>query len=282
MDKSLTVGDPLPLWPDGAPKTLADGPADRPTITPFIPAGPKPTAAMIVCPGGGYHALAAHEAEPVAEWIASLGIAAFLLKYRIRPYLYDVSLLDAQRAIRMVRSRAEQWNIDTGRVGILGFSAGGHLACMAATMFEHPDIDPADPADPADPIDGHSSRPDALVACYAATCFTQEGPGHGMVCHIGDKLGGWADTPGLAAGVSAKTPQAFIWQTSDDQTVPVENSLVFAEALHRAGVPYALHVLPHGRHGLGLAGDIPEVGVWTKLCENWLGQIGFAGPPQAG
>jgi len=257
------------LWPDGAPEARGTEEADRPTLTAYLPESAEPTAAVIVCPGGGYRNLAAHEAVPIAEWLVSLGVAALVLKYRIQPYTTDVSLLDAQRAIRMVKARAGQWNADSGRVGMIGFSAGGHLACSAATMF-----DQAATKDD-DPIDRQSSRPDALIACYAATTRTGTGPDSRMIENVGDSLGAWANTPGLAAHVTPKCPPAFIWHTSEDARVPVECSLIFAEALHRQGVPFALHVFPQGRHGLGLARQMPDVAVWTDLCASWLTQIGF-------
>jgi len=260
--------EPMLLWPDGAPHATGTEPTDCPTLAPYLIDSPEPKAAVIVCPGGGYNHLAEHESGPIAEWLVSLGVASFVLKYRLQPYTTDESLMDAQRAIRTVRANAKEWNIDPERIGILGFSAGGHLVCRAATEFASAELN----AD--DPIDNQSSRPDAIVACYAATTRTGKDKNSRMKENVGDSLGAWANTPGIAANVTPETPTAFLWHTSDDPVVPVECSLIYAEALHRASVPFALHVFPHGRHGLGLCTQNPEIN-WTELCGNWLTQIGF-------
>jgi acetyl esterase/lipase len=247
---------------------------ERPRLTPYLPNAAAPTAAVIVCPGGGYRMLAPHEGEPVARWLNGLGIAAFVLEYRIAPERHPAPLHDAQRAIRLVRHHAAEWNVAPDRIGILGFSAGGHLAATAGTRY-----DAGDPrAD--DPVDRVSCRPDLMILCYPVITFVSERESASMSNLIG------ADAPGdLRRSLSAElqvtpeTPPAFLWHTAEDASVPVDDSLRFASALHRAGIPFALHVFPHGRHGLGLASDDPTVGQWTTLCARWLADQGFATQP---
>ncbi|MCW8130666.1 MAG: alpha/beta hydrolase [Planctomycetota bacterium] len=263
--------DPVFLWPEGAPGALGDGSEDRPRLTPYLLEGPGPHACVIVCPGGGYQTRAQHERDPISIWLNQAGVSSFVLDYRVKPYQHPVPLLDAQRAIRTVRARAQEWRLDPQRIGILGFSAGGHLASSASTFHDEgiPDA--------KDPIDRQSCRPDALVACYAVITFDE------TYGHRGCRTNFLGETPdpalvkrvSLENSVTSRNPPAFIWHTTDDPVVPVENALVFGIALRKAGVPYELHSFPHGRHGLGLAGDDPTVGAWTGLCERWLKNIGF-------
>jgi len=262
------------LWPNGAPGALGDEPVDKPKITVYLaPADRATGAAVVVCPGGGYQVLAAdHEGKQIAEWLNSLGVSAFVLQYRLgERYHHPAPLQDAQRAIRIVRSRAKEWRVDPKRVGILGFSAGGHLASTAATHFD--DGQP----DAADPIEREGSRPDFAVLCYAV--ISLEDP----TAHAGSRrnLLGDPPDPALVAllsndkQVTARTPPTFLWHTADDTAVPVENSLQFFEALHKAGVPGELHVFPHGRHGLGLAPGDPSVSQWPRLCAVWMEGLGL-------
>ena len=241
---------------------------------------PAPTAerrgSVIVCPGGGYQGLAAHEGEPVARRLNRAGIAAFLLRYRLTPNHYPAQLEDASRAVRLVRARADEFNVHRDRIGILGFSAGGHLVTTLATHFDAGD------AAAADPVARESSRPDAVVACYPVVSMT-------TLCHEGcrDNLLGPNAPEALAREVSnelhvtAETPPTFLWHTAEDAGVPVGHSLLMAEALSRAGVPFELHVFPHGQHGLGLAdetsdrGNLPAVAQWAQLCVTWLESLGF-------
>lgn len=258
------------LWPEGAPYAMGDADEDRPAIFPYLLEG-KGNPAVIVCPGGGYGMRAAHEAEPVALWLNSIGISAFVLRYRVAPYRYPCALLDAQRAIRTVRHEADRFGIDPGRVGILGFSAGGHLASTAGTRFDagRPEAD--------DPVERQSSRPDLTILCYPV--ITMRDP----FTHAGSRLNLLGPEPeddriALLSSedqVAADTPPVFLWHTSDDAAVPVENSLMFAAALRKRGVPFDLHVYAHGRHGLGLAKDDPHVGGWTDACASWLKLNGF-------
>lgn len=262
----------LELWPGGAPGAMGDSLEDRPRLLPFLPPSAGPRAAVIVCPGGGYAKRAPHEAEPVARWLCSLGIAGIVLHYRVKPYCHPIPLGDAQRAIRTVRARAAEWNLDPSRVGILGFSAGGHLAASAATIFD--DGDP----DAIDPVERFSCRPDAAVLCYAVITLDRFRH-HGTLINL---LGDPPDEDlrrylSLENRVTARTCPTFLWHTSDDQAVPVENSLLLAGALRKSEVPFELHVFPHGSHGLGLAADTPAVRNWPSLCADWLARIGFAG-----
>jgi acetyl esterase/lipase len=266
------------LWPGGAPGALGTEPVDKPKITVYLAPAERATgAAVVVCPGGGYQVVAAdHEGKQIALWLNSLGVSAFVLQYRLgERYRHPVPLEDAQRAIRTVRSRAKEWRVDPRRIGILGFSAGGHLASTAATHFDD------GRAGSADPIDRESSRPDFAVLCYAV--ISLEDP----TAHAGSRrnlLGDPAD-PALVVllsnekQVTPRTPPTFLWHTADDSAVPVENSLLFFEALRKAGVPGELHVFPHGRHGLGLAPGDPAVSQWPRLCAVWMEGLGLLKKP---
>jgi len=264
------------LWPEGAPGALGADPADKPKLT-IYRADPAAAngAAVVVCPGGSYRALASdHEGRQVAQWLNTLGVSAFVLQYRVGPrYHHPVPLQDAQRALRLVRARARELAIDPARVGILGFSAGGHLAATAGTHFDE------GRADAADPIERMGSRPDFMVLAYPVMSFVAPFA-HG---NSRQNLLGESPDPALEAQLSnetqvtPRTPPAFLFHTADDPGVPVENSVVFFEALHKAGVPAELHVFPHGPHGVGLASYDPVLSQWPKLCAAWLRAMGFLG-----
>jgi len=262
------------LWPEGAPLARGDGAEDRPAITPYLADSAKdgaPIPAIVVLPGGGYQHRADHEGDPIARWVNSLGLHAFVLDYRVAPYQHPAPLLDAQRALRTVRANAEAWNVDPNRVGILGFSAGGHLASSAGTHFD------LGQADAADPIERFSSRPDFMILCYPVITM-------GEYTHQGSRTNLLGEQPDDALvqlmsnelQVTPDTPPTFIWHTSDDGAVPVENALMFASALSRARVPFEFHSFMTGRHGLGLAKDHPEAKVWPELCARWLIRLGIA------
>ena len=264
--------EPIILWPDGAPGAVGKEPADIPTLTVYaVPKEKATRAAVIVCPGGGYSHLADHEGGPVAEWLNTLGITAFVLKYRFGPrYHHPAPLLDAARAIRTVRARANEWQLDPNRIGILGFSAGGHLASTIGTHFD------AGKAEAADPIDRQSSRPDLMILIYPVITMRE-------FAHAGSKrmlLGENAseDLVKLLSNdeqVTKNTPPAFLVHTADDPGVPVENSLRFAAALRKARVPVELHVYEHGPHGFGLGGKDPILSTWPQRCAEWLRMHGF-------
>lgn len=261
------------LWPEGAPGAVGTDAVDKPKITVYLAPIEKATgAAVVVCPGGGYRVVAAdHEGKQVAEWLNALGVSAFVLQYRLgERYRHPAPLQDAQRAIRMVRARAAEWRVDPRRVGILGFSAGGHLASTAATHFD--DGQPG----AADAVERESSRPDFAVLCYAVISLVDPPAHSGSRRHL---LGDPPD-PALVEllsnerRVTPRTPPTFLWHTADDAAVPVENSILFFQALRRANVPGELHVFPHGRHGVGLAPDDPALSQWPRLCAQWMKGLG--------
>jgi len=266
---TIQDGQILPLWNGPAPGAQGTDDKDIPTITVYLPRStPAGMAAVIVCPGGGYTGLAMnHEGRQVANFLNSQGIAAFVLKYRLGPkYHHPVELGDAQRAIRMLRAHSADWHIATDRIGILGFSAGGHLAMSASTHFD------AGKADAADVVDRVSSRPDFSVLGYPVISLVEPWT------HQGSKnalLGANAD-PELAKSLSGEqsvtkeTPPTFIFQTNADTTVPAENATYYYLALRKAGVAAEMHIFEKGPHGLGLAMDDPAISEWSKLLTNWL------------
>jgi acetyl esterase/lipase len=274
--ESLPTTTPLPLWPDGAPGALGKNPQDVPDLKAFLPDPAKATgAAMVICPGGGYGALAPHEGADYARWLASQGIAGFVLKYRLGPagYHHPRMLEDAARALRLVRFHAADWKLDPKRIGIIGSSAGGHLA---ATLLTH--FDAGNPAAP-DPVDRVSSRPDLGVLCYAVITM-------GDLTHPGSRMNllGTNPPPELINDLSAErqvkkdTPPCFIFATDEDTTVPVENSLAFAAALRQAGVHFEIHVYERRPHGIGLGSrtyDPTRWHPWTTECSRWLKEEGF-------
>jgi acetyl esterase/lipase len=258
------------LWTGEIPFYDAAIPQSPPVIEPYLLADDQPTGCVIVCPGGGYWAHAPHEAEPIARWLNLLGVASFILRYRTSPYHHPAPLLDAQRAIRTVRAQAGDFGVDPRRIGILGFSAGGHLASTAGTHY-----DGGKPESP-DPIERVSSRPDAMILCYPVITF-------GEYRHDGSRTALLGDNPPTKfirllsneLQVTADTPQTFLWHTANDEGVPVENSLLFASALSCHNVPFDLHVFSNGPHGVGLADENPTLSLWTQCCAAWLREIGF-------
>jgi acetyl esterase/lipase len=262
------------LWPNGAPGALGDRPEDKPSLTPFLTVSGNATgSAVVICPGGGYAHLADHEGRPVAQWLNTLGIKAFVLKYRLGPsgYRHPAMLQDAQRAIEYVRSHAKELGIDPAKIGIMGFSAGGHVASSAGTHFS-----PGDP-NAADPLARVSSRPDFMILIYPVITM-------GEFAHAGSRKNLLGDHPpqelidlmSNEKQVTRETPPAFLVHTENDATVPVENSLQFAAAMRKAGAGVELHVFQTGpKHGYGLAAGDPVVGIWPKLCESWLRARGF-------
>lgn len=267
---------PQRLWDGAAPGAVGDGEKDIPTLTPFWPEAGKATgAAFIVCPGGGYRSLAAHEGEPFAKWLAAQGIAAFVLKYRLTVDGYKVPtiLLDAARAMRVVRSHAAEWGIDPQRIGMLGSSAGGHLTATLMTQFD------AGKADASDVVERVSSRPDVAVLCYAFILFDLPDADR-EERFLGP--GGTAEQKRLLSprlNVRQDTPPCFVWQTVEDDKVVAANALGIAVALREKGIPFDLHLYEKGRHGIGLGigskDDPAKLHPWTKDCAFWLKQQGF-------
>jgi len=267
----------FPLWSEGAPGARGTEAKDIPTLTPYWPeAGKASGAAMVICPGGGYGGLAPHEGVDYARFFNEQGIAGFVLKYRLGSagYRHPVMLQDAARAVRTVRARAAEWNLDPKRIGIIGSSAGGHLASTLLTHFD------AGQSAAADPIERQSSRPDLGILCYAVITL-------GEFTHVGSKhnLLGTNPPPELVRELSNElqvtkdTPPCFLWHTWEDKAVPVENSLQFAEALRRSGVPFDLHIYQQGGHGMGLGSKVYGSGPrhpWTVDAAYWLKVQGFS------
>ena len=263
-DYEKTAQEPIRLWPEGQSPYLEACGGREPTLVPYPIDGSR--GAVIVCPGGGYTMLADHEGAPIAEMINEAGISAFVLNYRVKPFpSLETPLAEVKRAIRVARSMGYE------KVGVIGFSAGGHLSGMAATLY-----DAGDP-DAEDPIERFSSRPDAFAPCYGAIslwiCRMNEWPGMllGEEHPSPEKLLRYS----AEMNITPDTPPAFIWHTADDPVVAVANALDLAKALSAQGVPHEVHIFPHGRHGLGLAEDSVDVHQWVPLYQKWLISLGF-------
>jgi acetyl esterase/lipase len=258
------------LWPQGAPGAKADTPAHRPTLTAFLPEPGKAVGtAVVICPGGGYAGLATdHEGRQFARWFNSFGVAAFMLEYRHRGrgYGHPAPLQDAQRAIRTVRAGANGWHIAPDRIGIIGFSAGGHLASTVGTHFDRGN------PNASDPIERVSCRPDFLILCYAVIALGEP------YTHRGSQENLLSPNPDAALvrslsnekQVTAETPPTFLFHTDEDKVVPPQNSVQFYLALRRAGVPAEMHIYCSGPHGVGLAANIPGTRTWPDRLKDWM------------
>ena len=265
----------FPLWPKGAPGALGTTSRDIPTLTPYLaPQKTNAGSAIVVCPGGGYGGPAVHEGRDYALFLNQHGVNAFVLKYRLGSagYRHPIMLGDAARALRTVRKQAGKWSIDPNRIGIMGSSAGGHLASTLITQF-----DPGDP-EAKDPVDRQSSRPNAGILCYPVVTM-------GEFTHRGSQRNLLGDKPSQKLmrllsnelHVKHNTPPTFIWHTMEDRAVKVENSLQLASALRKAAVPFALHIYQKGRHGIGLADKPPfnHPHPWAGDLVFWLRAQGF-------
>lgn len=263
------VREPTPLWPSGAPGARGTAPQDVPTLTAYLPDTPNGSA-MVICPGGGYAGLANHEGADYALFLNRHGVTCFVLKYRLgsHGYRHPAMLQDAARAVRTVRHGAAGMSLDPHRIGIMGSSAGGHLASTLLTHFD--DGDPR----ATDPADRESSRPDLGILCYPVITL-------GPLSHAGSRMNllGPDPSPELIEllsnerQVTPQTPPTFLWHTADDGAVPVENSLEFASALRKNRVPFDLHIYESGRHGLGLGAKPPEFSdahPWSRDLVHWL------------
>ncbi len=261
-----------PLWSHGAPNAVGRESGDVPTLTPFTAREPDGSA-MVIFPGGGYGHLAVEkEGEPVARWLAEIGITPFVVRYRLAPrYRHPAMLHDAAHAVRTVRALAKEWQVDPQRIGVMGFSAGGHLAATISTQFDAGDLNSPDP------IERVSSRPDVSVLCYPVISFVD------AATHKGSRRNLLGDAPAqelmeqmsAERRVTPQTPPTFIFHTADDPAVSVGNALLYAHALRAAKVPFEAHLYEHGRHGVGLAKDDPIVSTWTQRCAAWLGTKKF-------
>lgn len=256
------------LWPNGAPGAAGTLAEDRPELSIYLPASGATGTGVVICPGGGYQNLSMEkEGSLIAEWLNKLGVAGFVLKYRLGPrYHHPAMLQDAQRAIRTVRLRAAEFGLDPARIGIWGFSAGGHLASTAATHF-----DGGDPAG-AEPVARISSRPDFAILAYPVItmdlAYTHRGSRNNLLGPNPDpKL---VESLSNELQVTAQTPPTFLFHTTADATVPVENSVNFYLALRKAKVPAEMHIYERGEHGVGLAPQDPVLSTWPDRLAAWL------------
>lgn len=261
------------LWPDGAPGALGTNDADRPTLTVFLPDKRHATGAgVVVCPGGAYAVLAIdHEGQQVAQKLTSMGVAGFVLKYRLGPrYHHPAPLEDVQRAIRYVRANATNLSLSPKRIGVLGFSAGGHLASTAGTHFD------SGKTDSTDFTEMQSSRPDFMVLCYPVISLGPSGHAHSKKMLLGDN-----PNPELVELLSnekqvrSNTPPAFLWHTSEDYGVSPDNSIAFYQAMQKARIPVEAHFFGYGPHGVGLASGDASAVSWPELLSLWLRRSGF-------
>jgi len=260
------------LWPGGAPGAKGDRDADKPALTVHLAAPEKASGtAVVICPGGGYGALMmSYEGHDIAKWLNSYGVAGVVLKYRISPYRHPAPMLDAQRAMRMVRAKAKDLGLDPQRIGLMGFSAGGHLASTVGTHFD--DGDPKAP----DPVDRVSCRPDFLVLVYPVITMGEKG-NRGCTENLLGKPPAAADVELLSneKHVTARTPPAFLVHAKTDQMVSVEHSAMFCAALKAHGVTAEFLELPTGAHGLGCGkGELWTA--WQAKCVEWLKARGLA------
>lgn len=277
-DHACAMGpEPLPLWPEGAPQAQGSDESDVPTIRVYLPqdlkGGTASGAGVVICPGGGYGILAMdHEGHQLAKWFQKNGVAGFVLRYRHAPkYRHPVPMEDAQRAIRYVRAHAEKFGVDAGRIGIMGFSAGGHLSSTVATHFD------AGQPDAKDPVDRLSCRPDFAVLCYPVISliapYAHKGSGRNL-------FGPQPTTAQLESlsnnqHVTADTPPTFLFHTAEDKGVNVQNSLDFFMALQKAGVSSEMHIYQDGPHGVGMAPADPAVYGWKDRLLDWMRSSGF-------
>jgi acetyl esterase/lipase len=259
----------VPLWPNGAPGAQGNQPEDIPTLTIYLPdSGKEVRTGVVVCPGGGYVELAIKkEGTDIAEWLNSIGVAAFVLKYRLGPrYHHPIEMWDGQRAVRYVRYHVKQYGIAPDHIGIWGFSAGGHLASTIGTHFDN------GKAQASDPIDRVSCRPDFMVLSYPVISFVTP------YVHKGSMRALLGENPdpklqrllSNELQVTSDTPPTFLFTTNDDTGVPCENSVLFFLALRKSHVPAEIHVFESGPHGVGLAPTHAALSIWPTLLANWF------------
>ncbi|MEO6907090.1 MAG: alpha/beta hydrolase [Abditibacteriaceae bacterium] len=266
---------PLRLWPNDASGALGQEPHDIPTLTPYFPDTKIATgAAMLICPGGGYANLAAHEGEDYALFLNTLGITAFVLQYRLgnHGYRHPAMMQDAARGVRTIRANATEWNIQKDKIGIMGSSAGGHLAATLLTHYDEGN------SNSDDSVERESSRPDLGILCYAVITM-------GEHTHQGSRQNLLGENPSPEfievlsneLHVNAQTPPCFLWHTWEDEDVELKNSLDFVAALQKYNVPFDFHVYQKGTHGLGLADKPPFTNVhpWAHDLKFWLQEQQF-------
>ena len=277
----------MPLWPEGVPDAkpglgpehVDDGRVSNvsePTLTVYGPAVDRPNGtAVIICPGGGYVRLSTQrEGEQYAAWLGTLGITSFVLKYRMQEFGHPAPLRDVLRAVRLVRSQAARYHIRPDRIGVMGSSAGGHLAASAGTLYDHP-LGRTGAA-----LDQVSARPDFLVLMYPV--IAMDGP----AVHAGSRKALLGANPSAAdvrlmsveRQVTAATPPTLLIHTQEDQTVPVENSILFYQALTRAKVPAEMYLFEHGSHGMGMRAGLGTASAWPQRAEEWFKARGLLDP----
>ena len=279
----------IPIWPEGVPGGISNGGPERildagrienihnPTLTLYLaPENLRTGTAVIVCPGGGYIRLSfEHEGCAVAEWLNSIGVSAFILKYRLKEYGHPAPIRDVLRSVRLLREGAAKWHIDPQRIGVIGFSAGGHLAATAGTLFDAPE------GRTGAPLDRISARPDFIMAVYPVITFRPP------YAHEGSKSSLLGPNPSVEMldrlsaelQVSANSSPAFLVHGGEDKSVPPENSVLFFLALRKAGVPVEMHVYQSGGHGFGLAADQPLVSDWPRRAADWMAARGLLKAP---
>jgi acetyl esterase/lipase len=257
------------VYSGAAPGALGHTAADRPTVDVYLPGNNPTHTAVLVIPGGGYHDVVAdREGAAPAQWLVQRGVAAFVLHYRVAPYHYPAPIADAERAMRILRSRAAEFGFAPDHLGAWGFSAGGHITSILATLYDN-----GSPASP-DPIDHASDRPDFVILAYPVISMK---PGIGHAGSRENLLEALPD-PALVALLSAEdhvtpmSPPAFVFTTNDDDVVPSRNSMLYVAACQRAGVPVEFHMFEHGHHGVDLAEQLPALHLWTLLLESWMQQ----------
>ena len=279
----------IPLWPEGVPGARDIGAekvgggytsnVSEPTLTMIGPAVDRPNGtAVIICPGGGYVRMAtAREGDQYANWLGTLGVTAFILKYRMQEYGHPAPLQDVLRAVRTLRSRAAEFGINPARIGVMGSSAGGHLAASAGTLFDHPS------GRTGAKLDATSARPDFLMLMYPV--ITMQDP----VAHAGSRKALLGAKPSadalqlmsLEKQVTPATPPTLLIHTQEDKSVPVENSILFYQALTRANVPAEMYLFEHGAHGMGMRDGLGTSSNWPRRAEEWLRDRGLLAPAQA-
>ncbi|MBW8077423.1 MAG: alpha/beta hydrolase fold domain-containing protein [Gallionella sp.] len=275
--------DVFRIWPGRAPYATGDGPDQTPTLTIYRP--PKKWAngaAVVICPGGAYQWLAtALEGGEPAAWMASRSVTAFVLKYRVGAAApLPVPLLDGARAMRFVRAHASDFGVDPSKIGMMGFSAGGHLAAMTAAQY------PLAAVNVHDEVESLSSRPDYLILAYPWLQATEILPdGNSSYCHVVKKWTTDACDPAKYtqyspfAGITSQSSPTFIYHTSDDEVAPIQGSIRFFSELHKHGVPVEFHSFVSGQHGSGLGGCNPSLSQWPMLLQTWMRNDWLPPPP---
>jgi acetyl esterase/lipase len=276
---AVAAPGPIPLWLDGVPGARPGlGPereddgrvsnVSEPTLTVYRPAVDRPNGtAVIICPGGGYVNLSMlREGEQYAHWLSTLGVTSFVLKYRLAEFGHPAPLQDVLRAVRLVRSQAARYGVKPDRIGVMGSSAGGHLAASSGTLFDHP-LGRTGAA-----LDQVSARPDFLMLMYPVIAM------EGAAVHAGSRKALLGDAPSpelvqlmsVERQVTARTPPTLLIHTQADQAVPVENSILFYQALTRARVPAEMYLFEHGGHGMGMRDGLGTASSWPRRAEEWL------------